>query len=312
MAEYNREDIPVFRRYFRTKERDSYVFGNDEFKVSLTAADYGYIGWITLTVFRLSDDREQSAAKLFFLPHGRLGLSPDHDRGDVVFRSKNVSLDAIRSPGKRILRCRWTAFDDVRPLYINVTLEDSEIDGLWTETPFLDSDGRLRDGLFSFGHKTVGLRVSGLMQYGAEQIEFHPEDTVGAYRFDRGLLPFEARREWCWAVSGDCAFTFGGWGERQAGENLVVIGGESYTPPKTQIRSGQHSDEWRVRTPDDSIDLTFEPIIERRYERRLSYLAAYEIHQDIGRYSGTITVDGGVTRTLDGAMGFAEEIFERM
>ena len=312
MTEYNRNDIPPLRRLLRIKERDTYVFGNNSIKVSITAADYGYIGWVTVTVFRLAEERAQSAAKVFLLPRGRLDLSPSPDKGDIVFRSKNASLDAIKSPGKRIIRCKWTAFDDVRPLYINVTLEDTECEGLWTETPFLGAKGVPRSGLFSFGQKYIGMKVSGNMQYGAEEIEFLPEESTGAYRFDRGVLPFEACREWCWAAAEGCSFTFGGWGERQAGENLVILDGVRYTPPKTQIRYDTHSDEWRIRTPDDSIDLTFKPLFERRYGRRLSYLAAYDIHQDIGIYSGVIHMAGGAERVLDGVLGFAEEIFERL
>jgi hypothetical protein len=67
---------------------------------------------------------------------------------------------------------------------------------------------------------------------------------------------------------------------------------------------------WQMRSPDDRLNLRFEPFVERVAKTNLLIINS-EVHQIFGKYFGTAILDDGEAINLEGLVGFAEEHYAR-
>lgn len=311
LLDYSRNAVPLWRRLWRLKEWDYYLFGNDRYQIALTLADNGYMGMASASVINLEQASEKTTSKIIPFTFGRLEMPPSSDEGDVIYRSKRVSLDFFKTAGKRTLRCKFNDFDDVRQLYVNVTLEQPPMDSLCISLPFKD-----KPECFYYNHKINCMPVRGTVIYGADRIEFSPEDSMGCLDWGRGVWPYDNRWLWCSAsgMVGDIPFGLNmgdGFGDRTAaGENIAIVGGVGYKLGKISISfdPDDHMKPWRFTTPDKRVDLTLEPIIDRFADPGVFGIIASVQHQVFGKYYGTVRVADDKLITLDGLTGFAEEV----
>ncbi|HPZ16407.1 MAG TPA: DUF2804 family protein, partial [Sphaerochaeta sp.] len=67
---------------------------------------------------------------------------------------------------------------------------------------------------------------------------------------------------------------------------------------------------WIMKDREGRLDLTFTPIVDRSTLTNVLLIKSVQ-HQLFGAFSGTVTLDDGTAVTLDGAIGFAEEVYNR-
>ena len=123
--DYDRNAVPPLRRFARLKEHDRYIFGNSSVLVELELCESGYAGILTASVINLDTGFAKTTVLTTPLSFGKIELPESPLRGDVIFRAGGeASLDFSISTDKRYVRARIERFDDVRSLYVNITLEE--------------------------------------------------------------------------------------------------------------------------------------------------------------------------------------------
>ena len=109
-----------------------------------------------------------------------------------------------------------------------------------------------------------------------------------------------------------------GFGDTSAAtENMLFVDGVAdkledvvFDIPKKPDGSFDYLAPWKVTSPDGRLDLTFAPILNRAANMKVLMLASDQ-NQVFGKFSGTVRLSSGETVTLDGAVGFAERVFNK-
>ncbi|NMA22577.1 MAG: DUF2804 family protein, partial [Spirochaetales bacterium] len=97
-----------------------------------------------------------------------------------------------------------------------------------------------------------------------------------------------------------------------ASENAIIYNHRIHKIGK--IRFDYQPDDlmhkWIITDEDGRLDLVFEPWVDRSSKFNLLVIKSVQ-HQLFGAFSGTLTLDDGSKVSLDGAIGFAEKVFNR-
>ena len=194
LLDYSREDVPAWRRLFRLKEWDTCVVGDDSVRLMITIADGGYAGVVSATVVDLERGTEHTCNRLIPFTFGSMELPRSLDGGDIMFRAKGVSLDISRSPGRRYVRFRMEDFDDVRPLYVNISMEQQQGDDLYTSVGYPEMVGG-----FCITCRRQAMPAEGTVVYGADRYELSQGESFADIYWGRGVLPRRSARVWMMA-----------------------------------------------------------------------------------------------------------------
>lgn len=311
LLDYRRNDVPFFRRYTRLRESERFIISSDDHQLILSISDNGYYGMISATVASLLKESEKTTDIIIPVPFGRFELPQSSEEGEVIYRSKRLSLDFTRSPGERHIRCQFNYFDDVRPLYVNLTVPQNGFGSLCTAQPYKeDSNG------FIYCCRTLGMRASGKVVYGGESMDFLPEDTFVCHEWIRTVMPREARRVWCegFGTSNgeDIGFSFGdGSGDASyVGENVIFFSGEVHKVGKLKIEKDDSDcmKPWIIRSGDRDVYLEFRPVSGDSNTRNFIGLVKGEKDYAFGRYYGSVKV-GRRQIDIDGIVGFVEDYY---
>lgn len=310
---YDRSDVPFLRR-LRLKEWDSYCFGNDEWHISLSIADNGYMGIVSATVVNLREGWHRTNTSTELFTFGRYELPNTSVFGDIVHRSKNSSVNITLGQNERRLTLRFPNFDDVKELFISAVFHEQKEDSLWAVIPF----GNKKE--FFCTHKINCMNVSATMRYAGLETRFEPDSTFGGYEWCRGVFPSNTQRIHCCADDlheGErFGFNFGtGFGNRrECGENAFFYKGKMYKIGELDITvpSDLYRESWSFIGEDGDINLRMVPVYSLC--EGCSALGFVKINQNrvFGRYFGTVMLrneDGSTERlVLDGVSGFSEAV----
>ncbi|MDR1002185.1 MAG: DUF2804 domain-containing protein [Oscillospiraceae bacterium] len=319
---YNRLDVPSLRRAMRLKEWDYYLFGDDRYQIALTIADNGYMGLISASFIDLEKGFDITKSKMAAFPMGSFDMPFSSDNGDIVYRSKKVSLNFIKGNKTRKVSMRWINFDDSKELYADVTFVQNDEDSMAIAVPF---EGKAaKAGKFYYNHKINCMPVFGKVKLGAEEFNFSENTTFGCLDWGRGVWPYDNNWVWCSASGLYKGERFGfnlgtGFGDRaQCGENIFYYKGKGYKVGELQIdvpKGNYKQGEWTFRGEDGLIDLRMIPSYERLADISVLGLLKSEQHQVFGKYYGTVVLiedDGSETTvTLDGLTGFSEDVINK-
>lgn len=166
---------------------------------------------------------------------------------------------------------------------------------------------------FQFTSKQQALPARGEVRLGDRRVEF---DGFACLDFGRGVWPY--RGFWNWAaasgVQGGRTVGLnlgGGWTDGTGmNENGFVVDGrvtKVHDDLRFEYDPANFMAPWRIHTrEDDQVDLTFEPFFER-VARTDVLIVRSEVHQMIGRFSGTIVTADGERIAIDRMIGWAEE-----
>jgi len=167
---------------------------------------------------------------------------------------------------------------------------------------------------FQFTSKQNTLPVEGIIALGEKKY-----DSVGGYAcldFGRGIWPYSSFWNWASASGkGDdrlIGLNFGaGWTDGTGmNENGICIDGVLTKISEDLIfeyNPAALMNPWHFRTAvTDRVDVTMVPFYERVAKTDIVLLKS-EVHQMIGRFSGTVTDSSGVVHNFTDIIGWAEE-----
>ena len=316
--DYERADIKASP--FRIKEWDYYYFGNEHFGVALTIADNSYIGLVSASLMDFDDKFEHTESKIVPLTFGRFALPPSADTGETSYQSRRVEMSFRVNDKVRHLRCHYHDFHEGKPLIIDVKLTDFPLDRMCIATPF---PGKKK--AFYYNQKVNLMQAEGYVQMGEKGY------TLGASPLDMGLLDWGRgvwpyKNTWYWSslntVLADgrkFGFNLGcGFGDTSsATENMLFLNGiaDKLDDIVFEIAMDEEGnllylEPWHVYSPDGRVDLTFTPILNRSANMKVLMLASDQ-NQVFGRFAGSVLLSDGEEITLDGAVGFAERVFNK-
>ena len=318
MWDYERADIKASP--FRIKEWDYYYFGNEHFGVALTIADNSYMGLISASVMDFDEPCEHTKSRIVPLTFGRFALPPSTTAGETSYQSRKVEMSFKVDEKTRHLRCHYHDFCDGMPLILDVKLTDFPRDRMCIATPF---EGK--KNAFYYNQKINLMHAEGYVQMGEKSYELDSSPkNMGLLDWGRGVWTY--KNTWYWSslntVLADgrkFGFNLGyGFGDTSAAtENMLFVDGiadklddVTFDIPKQEDGSYDYLSPWRVTSSDGRVDLTFRPILNRAAKMKVMMLASDQ-NQVFGKFDGTVLLSDGEEVTLEGAVGFAERVFNK-
>ena len=308
--DYDRRAVPPMRRLTQLKEHDRYIVCNSHVMVELELAELGYAGALTASVVDLDTGTAHTAVLTNPLSFGTIELPPSPLRGDVIFRAgEEASADFSISTDKRYVRARIDRFDDVRSLYVNVTLEQPLTDAFCSLDSFTNEPE-----CFRMGHRILSMPASGSVVYGADKFAFSAADSFGCLEWERAVLPRGS--ECCWyfmqgAVDGaPVTLTFASHSDFQRPDiNAVAAGGTLFDPGEVRvIRSRDDEDDSvRLRSENGRIDLEFTPAASTVIIPAALKFALGRGERVFGTWSGVIRPGNGKPAEIEKMAGFIEK-----
>ena len=168
---------------------------------------------------------------------------------------------------------------------------------------------------FQFTSKQNCLPTSGVVTMGGEAVYFAGEQSFACLDFGRGIWP--RRCHWNWgSASGRqngrlLGLNLGGqWTDGTGStENGVCVDGRLHklsTDLTWQYSKADFMRPWRITDPDDRMQLTFTPFLERVAASNV-WLVRSEVHQMFGYYNGRVTTTEGVVLSVHDLLGWAED-----
>ena len=287
MLTYNRHDLVPPMTLLKLRERDCFVIGDQRITLSISVLDYGFCGAVFATLVNNTENRERSKSKLLPFSMGTIGLPVSSADDDLMYRSEDMSIDFLRGPGKWYIRIYIDRFDDVRSLYVNVTVEDAGGDCAFSAVPVGKKNNR-----FLLRHGAYALPVSGKIVVGAEVYELDPAETLAMLereRSDCGRIEGHSRI----SLTGCCGDIPFGLCASDSGvfttENTLIFGRKAYHPEELTIQREEGA--WFVSTPDEHIQL-YLPVSAAHTDRiRLGSLSA-ERNREYGLCLGELNLMG--------------------
>ncbi len=293
----------------RKKKWNYWCVTSDTHLFSATVSDIDYLG--LAFVYYLHFDSKAFTEKTVAVPFGWGCDLPDTVEGDIAFDRSGLQVSFRREPGPVTrLEVASQDFGGV-PLEADLSVEHPRghetlnVVVPWSETRF------------QFTSKQNCLPASGVVRLGGETIVFERGKTFACLDFGRGVWPYSSC--WNWASFSGAAedgtrvgVNLGaGWTDGTGmTENALWVDGRVAKLSEEVVFSYDPADfmrPWRLRTSEsDRVELEFIPFFERVAKTDLLLLKS-EVHQMIGRFSGTVAGHDGRRLRVEGVVGWAEE-----
>ena len=292
----------------RKKRWNYWCIYDSKFLISLTVSNLDYAGVCFVYWLERSRDRFEEYTDIALLGKGI-------QQGDLVedpagFKSSGMELIFQQEPGASDWQLQGQVKKKGNPIVsTDLRIENPDsMDSLNVVVPWNLSE-------FQFTSKRIGLRASGTIECSAGTHTFDPDTSVAVLDFGRGVWPYSS--VWNWACgtmrkgNRNISFNLGaGWTDgTPSTENGVLVDGVLHKigeDVRFEFDSTNFRRPWRIYTQNsDAINLTLTTEYERVAKSNL-LLVNSEVHQLIGKFSGTVHV-GGETIRISGASGWAED-----
>ena len=293
---------------FRIKRWDYYAVFTPQQFFSATVADLGYAG--NIFVYDLDFATNELHEQGLVVPLSRgINLARNSDQGETIFSSKRAQLKFQVVPEGRHIAVEWPDFHAGRGIAADILFHQAPAhESMNIVIPI----GKAR---FYYNRKINSLPVEGTIHYGDRHETLSPQSSIGSLDWGRGV--WEYHSYWNWAsASGFLADgkTVGlnlgcGFGDLSAAtENCFILDAKVYKLDQVifNYRSGDYMHPWNFSDSQGRLNLVFVPFKERVAKTSLGIIRS-EVHQMLGKYSGSVKTDGGVNVTINDLTGFAEE-----
>ncbi len=309
---YRRANIAASR--WRIKEWDYYCILCDEHGLALTIADVGYLGLLSVTWldFRKATFAAEEAMVPF--PLGRMAMPESADAGDIVQAQSGLKLAFRHVEGGRVLAVECPSFGGGAGLSGEIHLGEPPMDRMTIATPFPKAPEA-----FYYNQKIGCMPASGEIVLGGERHVFEPQRAFGVLDWGRGVWTY--RNRWYWGSASGLldgvpfGFNIGyGFGDTSAAtENMLFYDGKAHKLDAVTFHLPEGPLDrapWTFTSNDGRFEMKFAPIMDRASATNFIILRS-TAHQVFGRFSGTAVLDNGRKLTLDGFLGFAEQVENR-
>lgn len=309
VKDYDRKAIKA--NSMRIKEWDYYYIGNDEYGIALTIADNSYMNLMSVSILDFKKPNFITKSYMQFFSNGKVGLPKSSKIGDVCFSSKNCRMNFYNDGNVRHLLCWFKNLKDGKDFTCDVRLTETNKDSMVIATPF-DKDKH-----FYYNQKINCLQASGSATF--DGITYSLDNCYGVLDWGRGVWTYS--NTWYWAsMSGiyngnRIGFNLGyGFGNTSAAtENVLFYKDRAYKLndvnfgiPNDGTKEIDYMKPWHFTSKDGSIDMIFEPIIDRHDDTNAVVLKSLQ-HQVFGKFSGYIIVEGEKVE-FNNMLGFAEKV----
>ncbi|MFX3635588.1 MAG: DUF2804 domain-containing protein [Candidatus Pristimantibacillus sp.] len=294
---------------FRKKKWDYWCVTNSEmlFSATISNLDYAAVIFVYILDLRTLQFHEQSVT----VPFGINCPMPDDVGETVHYMGKDmiVSFENNKDGITRI-KVRCDKFGS-GTLAADLSIQHP------TGHETLNVVVPWSNNRFQFTSKQNCLPTEGEIRWNDLVYTVNPDDSFGCLDFGRGVWPYQA--SWNWAsASGKLSdsktigLTFGGqWTDGTgATENGIICNGhlsKIHEDIVWQYNKQNFMEPWQLHTSHtDQVVLTFEPLYER-IAKTNALIIQSEVHQMIGKFSGTVFTDDGEKLEVKDLIGWAED-----
>ena len=300
---------------FRIKEWDYYlvISNKEQAGFAFTISDDGYIGLQSVSLLDFKVPFEHTETILNAFPMGSLKLPPTSEKGDVSYFDRRLSLEYIKSPGKRRIVCKFKDFRLGKPFKCDILLEEPPMDSMVLVKPWKEDKKA-----FYYNQKINCMRASGTVEYDGRIYELDPETDFGTLDWGRGVWTYD--NTWYWGsgngVINGKPFGFNiGYGfadDSAATENVIFYDGKAHKLDEItfNIPDTSYTDQWAFTSSDGRFEMTFDPIIDRAAKIDVKFIVTDQ-HQVFGRMKVRCILDYGTELEVKDLLCFAEDVHNR-
>jgi hypothetical protein len=284
----------------------------EEHALTITVADVGLLGLCIVSFLEFA--ARAPVERVYVRPLGLPTAMPDTPRGDLVLEAPRLSLSMRERDGALHIDGGARTLFGKRIALELVVERPRAHETLNVLVPF--SDDR-----FQFTSKQQALPVRGEVRIDSRAHRFGPDNqSFACLDFGRGRWP--DRIAWNWAFASGrsggrtIGLNFGGQWTDGSGvtENGFVVDGrlhKVHDDVDFQYDKRAYQNEWRIRSRRSArVDLRFQPLRERAVKLPLG-IASAELHQLVGRFSGTLVDDENQPLRIENTLGLAESFVGR-
>lgn len=309
--EYHRKMIKASP--WRIKEWDYYAAINDDFAVSFTVADLGYLGMLTASFldFRTGIETKKTIMKPFTF--GKMNLPCRTEVGNTKFNDKNCDFQFIVNKGYRLIKVKVKDFVDNQDFKADLKLIDYNDDRMIIATPWKE-----KEKAFYYNQKINCMPTAGYVTIGEKTYYFDGKRHFSILDWGRGVWTY--KNTWYWgSLSGlingkRFGFNIGyGFGDTsKASENMLFYDGKAHKLDQVEFKMDDQDvmKPWKFTSNDNRLELTMTPILDRVDDTNLLIIKNYG-HQVFGSFNGYVVLDDGTKLELVDMKGFAEKIMNR-
>ncbi len=299
--------IKGFQR-FRIKRWDYYALFTPNRFFSATIAHLGYAGNIFVYVYDYASGELHEEGLVVPLGRG-INLPRNSDQGESTFEDKHAKLKFEIHTTSRHIQVAWPGFNHGRGIYADILFhQPPEHESMNIVIPI----GARR---FYYNRKINCMPAEGHLHYGQVSDKISPDTALGSLDWGRGVWEYQSF--WNWASASGIlengqaiGLNLGrGFGDLTAAtENCLLLEGKIHKLADVAFNYDGHNfmRPWKFTDSDQRLNLTFTPFKERVARTNLGIIFS-EVHQMLGRYSGTVITDAGLSIGISNLIGFAEE-----
>ncbi len=302
------------------KEWEYWAIVNQSKGYALTAtiSDLGYAGLMALSYIDLKRRAVAQSDAVALLPLGSIGLAPDpRTESQVSWANKKIRLAFFNSGSstRLMVACpSLTLPDGTVGLDFDITLTRSEN----AQSLAIATSWQEQRKAFYYNMKANCYSAAGTVRRGMESETLLLGEAWGVLDWGRGRWTY--RNTWYWASlstvveNNTVALNLGyGFTDRSpASENAIAynhtihkLGEVTFDFDRDDLMKS-----WHITDTEGRLGLIFEPWVDRSTSMNLLVIKSVQ-HQLFGAFSGTLALDDGTIVTLDTAVGFAEEVYNR-
>lgn len=308
--EYDRSKITA--PGFRIKEWDYYLVMNQEYGAAFTLSDNGYMGVQSVSLLNFKEKWEHTETIVTPFPMGKMKMPSSSGSGNIVFHDRRLRMEFRVEPGKRMISCDFRDFDQGKPFFCEISLEQPDMDTMNIATPWKGKNA------FYYNQKINCMRAEGYMSYDGRTYWFSPQTDYGTLDWGRGVWTYD--NTWYWGSGngtlGEKPFGFNigcGFGDTSAAtENILFYDGTGHKLDDVffHIPEDDLMKSWTFTSSDGRFEMAFEPVLDRS-ARMSAFIVSSDQHQVFGKMSGKAVLDDGRFIELKDFMCFAEIVHNR-
>ncbi len=295
-------------RFPRKKRWNYWCITTEEFLFSVTLSDIDYIGlaFVYFLDFKTGYFHEMTVPRLL----ARGCRLPDTVDGNMEFLDSKLNLSFIHTPTGVTIRVSSPNFGGK---ILKAELDVRHPQGHETLNVVIPWSQRQ----FQFTSKQNTLPTTGSIQLGDKV--YNAQGGFACLDLGRGIWPYSSFWNWAGASGISNGHTIGlnfgaGWTDGTGmNENGICIDGR-LTKISEDVQfiydSSDFMQPWTLKTESSLADIVFVPFFHRTAKTDAKVLRS-EVHQMIGRFSGTVTDADQQKYTFKDIIGWAEEHFAR-